>query len=241
MNKFFLIICAVLCVSISLFSQAPNDVIITKSREQISVKVIKVGNDEVEYRKADNTEGPIYTILKKDVASIVYANGAVDVFEEAQSESSSSQANSFSQSAYTESDFTDNQQKMEYVNKTFYLNGTPIPKQEAGNMIGTASYQGFEFWRKAKRNSGWGWALFGLAMFDYTLAIVNYAAGNNGTLALIEGAAFTVGSVVCLSRVEPARKMAVKCYNDAMIEKRKTANSLYITPASEGIGLALHF
>jgi len=57
-----------------------QDVIITKDSRKIPAKVLEVNVDNIRYKKIDNEDGPIYTILKKDVVSILYQNGQTDIF-----------------------------------------------------------------------------------------------------------------------------------------------------------------
>lgn len=61
------------------FSQ---DVIMKKDGEDIQAKILKVGPDEVEYKKHDNPDGPTYSVLKSDILLIEYENGTKDIFEE---------------------------------------------------------------------------------------------------------------------------------------------------------------
>jgi hypothetical protein len=44
------------------------------------VKVIEVGTSEVKYKKLDNLNGPVFSILKSDLLMIKYENGAKDDF-----------------------------------------------------------------------------------------------------------------------------------------------------------------
>ena len=60
-----------------------QDIIITKDAQKIFAKINEVGENVVKYKKFDNLEGPIYTMKKADISSIIYENGTVDVFKEA--------------------------------------------------------------------------------------------------------------------------------------------------------------
>ncbi|HEX8041556.1 MAG TPA: hypothetical protein VF490_20550 [Chryseosolibacter sp.] len=64
------------CIGVC-FSQ---DVITTTNGEDIQAKILKVGTDEIEYKKSDNPDGPVFTMSKSEVRSIVYENGTQDVF-----------------------------------------------------------------------------------------------------------------------------------------------------------------
>jgi hypothetical protein len=57
-----------------------QDVITKKSGEDIQAKVIEVTSAEIKYKKADNVNGPLFTILKSDVLLLRYQDGTKDVF-----------------------------------------------------------------------------------------------------------------------------------------------------------------
>ena len=59
-----------------------QDIISKRSGEEIEARILKVGLTEIEYRRFDNPDGPIYSILKSDLLYIEYENGSHDVFEE---------------------------------------------------------------------------------------------------------------------------------------------------------------
>jgi len=62
------------------FSQ---DIITTKAGEDILAKISEVGHTEIKYRKFDNPDGPMFTLLRSDVLMTRYENGTKDVFNEA--------------------------------------------------------------------------------------------------------------------------------------------------------------
>ena len=57
-----------------------QDIIVTKNAKRIDAKVTEVNVDNVRYINAKNPDGPVYTILKSDIASILYQNGRVETF-----------------------------------------------------------------------------------------------------------------------------------------------------------------
>lgn len=67
------------CASYNVFAQ---DIMIQKDGDEIEVTVIKISNNEVEYKKWSNPDGPSYTIPKSEVFMIKYKNGEKDVFKE---------------------------------------------------------------------------------------------------------------------------------------------------------------
>jgi hypothetical protein len=57
------------------------DILLLRSGEEISVKVLEIGTQEIKYKKCDNQQGPTISVLKNDVFMITYANGSKDVFK----------------------------------------------------------------------------------------------------------------------------------------------------------------
>lgn len=78
LRLFSLLACTVLCsMTSNLFSQ---DVIFLSNGNEIEAKVVKIGRDEIEYKKWSNQDGPTYTEQKANVFMIKYQNGEKDVF-----------------------------------------------------------------------------------------------------------------------------------------------------------------
>lgn len=59
------------------FSQ---DLITKKNGEDLKVKVLEVNITEIKYKKFENLNGPIFSILKSEVLIIRYENGTKDIF-----------------------------------------------------------------------------------------------------------------------------------------------------------------
>jgi len=53
---------------------------VTKDSRRIEAKVTEVNVNDVKYKMFTNQDGPTYTLLKSDIASILYQNGNVDTF-----------------------------------------------------------------------------------------------------------------------------------------------------------------
>ena len=70
---------------IILFASSSNfikaqDTLTMRSGENIIVKIIEVGSNEVKYKKTENLNGPIFSTLKSDLYLIRYENGSKDDF-----------------------------------------------------------------------------------------------------------------------------------------------------------------
>jgi len=79
MKKFIMFFFATFLVANCLFSQ---DIITKKSGEDIQAKVLEVTTTEVKYKKFDNLNGPVFSILKSELLLIRYENGSKDVFND---------------------------------------------------------------------------------------------------------------------------------------------------------------
>lgn len=74
-----------------------QDLIVLKTGDEISSKVLEVTSDVVKYKKWTNQEGPTYSATKAEIFMIKYVNGTKDVFNNltvSGSNSSSSASNS---------------------------------------------------------------------------------------------------------------------------------------------------
>lgn len=79
MKKILFIILTLSLFVTSIFSQ---DTITKKTGEDISAKITEVTQTEIKYKRFDNLEGPIYSILKSEVLIIRYENGTKDIFDD---------------------------------------------------------------------------------------------------------------------------------------------------------------
>jgi hypothetical protein len=77
------ILSLVLLLFICLSANA-QDVITTRKGAVIQAKVTEVTPSEIKYKRFDNLDGPNYTAKKSEIASIVYKNGTIDAFSEAE-------------------------------------------------------------------------------------------------------------------------------------------------------------
>ncbi len=57
-----------------------QDNIVLKNGEDINAKILEIDESVIKYKKYDNQEGPIYTILKNEIFFIKYPNGDKDIF-----------------------------------------------------------------------------------------------------------------------------------------------------------------
>ena len=76
--KKLLVTITMLFISIFSFGQ---DKIVKRDFKEILCKVSEIGTTEIKYKKADNLDGPVYSIKKSEVLKIVFENGSEEKFE----------------------------------------------------------------------------------------------------------------------------------------------------------------
>lgn len=65
--------------SVTLFAQ---DTIVLRNGNEIQALVLEVGVNDIKYKRADNPDGPIYTLEKLKISLIRYTNGSEEVFDD---------------------------------------------------------------------------------------------------------------------------------------------------------------
>jgi len=66
-------------ISVMVFGQ---DIIITKDARRIEAQITEVNANNVKYKRFGSPDSPVYTILKSEISSITYQDGAIEVFKE---------------------------------------------------------------------------------------------------------------------------------------------------------------
>lgn len=77
-KRFFVMLALAVCC----LSALAQDVLVKKDGSSLLGRVEEVTETEVKYRKADNPDGPLYTIKVADLMRINYENGQSDVFSQ---------------------------------------------------------------------------------------------------------------------------------------------------------------
>lgn len=73
---FIIILCA---LSSLIWAQ---DIIVTRDAKRIEAKILEVSKSEVKYKDWSNTEGPTFVLDTREITSVVYSNGSVQLFNE---------------------------------------------------------------------------------------------------------------------------------------------------------------
>lgn len=84
----------ILCLSAlwACGSVSAQDVIVTRDSKRIDASVQEISDTEVRYKRQDNPDGPVFVLKTSEIASIVFANGEVQSFENVGSQQRSEQS-----------------------------------------------------------------------------------------------------------------------------------------------------
>lgn len=67
-------------MSIFALNFSAQDIIMESTGQEIKAKIIEVNLNDIKYKKFNNSNGPVYTILKSSVFMIKYENGEREMF-----------------------------------------------------------------------------------------------------------------------------------------------------------------
>ena len=79
MKKILFFVILFITLAVSAFAQ---DMIVLTNGNIIEAKILEVLPTEIRYRRFDNLNGPIHVVLKREVYSIKYENGVVDIINQ---------------------------------------------------------------------------------------------------------------------------------------------------------------
>lgn len=79
MKRITLILSALIFGATAAMAQ---DIITKRNGEDVEAKIVEVNQNDLRYKKANNPDGPTYTIAKKDVLLVRYQNGTNEIFDD---------------------------------------------------------------------------------------------------------------------------------------------------------------
>ena len=136
-----------LCMAATATAQ---DVIVMKDQTTVMSKVLEINSTEIKYKKWNNLDGPIYSILRSEVVSINYENGEVERFNEATSNQSIQNNQQNTYSPQVNRGYMEESASFPAAMK---LNGRRLTHEEVQNLVDEQTYQ---LYLKGKRQVNYG-------------------------------------------------------------------------------------
>jgi hypothetical protein len=101
MKKHLILATILFFVSVSAAMYA-QDVVITKKGNIIEAKILEIGSEEVKYKEFNSLNGPDRFMKKSEIASIIYSNGQMFIFEKETPQYSTEKAPQYSKTEKVE-------------------------------------------------------------------------------------------------------------------------------------------
>jgi hypothetical protein len=171
MKKLAITFLSLLWMSTLCYAQ---DVIVTLKAEKINAKILEVGTDEIKYKKFDYQTGPIFTLKKSEIVSIIYENGSVDVFT-----ASTEPASPTGEVKYFDGDDDDNDQDS-YSRGNYYIKGmAPMGKREYKDFLSRTCPKAYQKFRTGEKLYNAGIVTISVGGAMVLTGIICMAVGNN--------------------------------------------------------------
>lgn len=238
LRLFSLFTCMILLgMNTNLFSQ---DVIFLSNGNEINAKIIKIGDSEIEYKKWNNQEGPIYTEKKSNIFMIKYQNGEKDIFEH----NMNNNRNNTNINEANKANLSNNLITYADYDKVFYK-GKRISNDELEHLLKTNCMAAYEQYASGKHKRNAAITLRSIAFVflaaslplylsdDYDLMIIASGLDITGTAMMITS--FPLGGVG-----KNQMKDSFDTYN-SNIKNNNNISLNFGACSSGGIGFSLKF
>lgn len=240
LKLFSLLASIILCNITNLFSQ---DVIFLSNGNEIEVKIIKIGDTEIEYKKWSNQDGPTYIEKTSNIFMIKYQNGEKDIFEKKQN-------NVNEQSVVITKPHED--MSIEIVGGRYYYQGKQITTKEQlldiykKNNCNNA-YNVYESAIQGNKSGtimyciGLPLAAVGIPLFITGLLESNDILSAIGAPMAIAGPIFFIGGLSMVVSSNNEARRSIDIYNNQIAKKNQNISLNFGTCSTGGIGLSLKF
>ena len=245
-----------------IFSWA-QDIIITTNSERIDAKVTEVSDKEVKYKRADNPNGPLYVLSTAKIASIVYKNGSVSVFNNKQA------ASNKSVNVKDEDDLPAGG-VIQKIDDYYWMGDKRMNEETYFKYIEDNCEEAWDRYCSGRRMTRAGFALLGIGagftvlgttlaatqigVYTYTYnprtgevydtdysSYRDYGVYAAGVAFSVVGAATLAASVPLIVVGTIRKKTTLDTYNEECTTPQKPAMSLNLQSGRDGLGLAFKF
>ncbi|MDR0796751.1 MAG: hypothetical protein LBE79_12015 [Tannerella sp.] len=255
-RQFLLSVCfiAFACAS---FSQ---DLIVTKDSKKIEAKVTEINVDNVKYKVFTNQDGPVYTLPKSSIQTIVFQNGQVETFEDQTTSTSATRT----PSNFAGAQPTPATQPTQPRSQTTTSPAAPAQQRtqvgySGARRLSTAetlaemqiNYPAlFSQYNAGRRMKSAGWTLTGLGIGALVLGTAVGVAGQEnydveqeeaGAIIAATGVILVATGIPILAVGAGKRRRALKAFNNQYYATEQPASRFQINLHPNSIGLAYVF
>ena len=243
-----------------------GDIIVTTSSERIDAKIVEVSETEIKYKRQDNLNGPTFVLSTSKIATIIYANGSVQAFEQKKQQPTTTTYGSGAINTSHSSDYRPGM--IEKKGDYYWLGDTRMDEEQYFAYIQKNCEAAWDSYRLGNRlwragfgllGAGGGIWLTGLIVTCTTMGTYTYTYNVNtgqiynsslkvnwdqyyaGVSLLAIGSAALTASVPLIVVGAIKRNNSHNVYNEECAPKNTAALSLDLQASQNGLGLALKF
>lgn len=262
MKKLYILALAMVCCVLNVIAAGKVDLIIKMNSEKIEALIQEVSNKEIRYKKANNPNGPMFVMDLEEVATIMYANGEVQVIEHKaapqpiqQPQQNYSGYDYGNNSGYNNNGYNNSfnggynngfndfsQGPMRHLGKDEYMiEGHRLKGKELNYFLQNNCPKAYK-WHKTWHNCEIaGWCLLGVG--GALVLACGLGAIDEGSVAYgcIPGIAILAGSVPLVACGNIYKKRTHMVFNQYCAQSQAFQAELKLTASPNGLGLALSF
>ena len=219
-----LIFCLASAGSISAQSRK-NDNILKRDSSVIEAVILTVTDQTIQYKKVSDPQGPVFHILKNDVAKVIYGNGETETFKQQQvSRASPENVILYPMNPWIQNGFTDDLKPWRTEDlksaHTFYnskAKGAKIAGIVAASIGGAATIAGIILVSRPREYNGYGYYYSEKRDLGTGLIVAGLVAGTTiGTIGLVRSTVY---------------RRKAKLVNEELIKRKEALGQLGIQPA----------
>jgi len=247
-----------MCLMVFTFACFAQDVIVTRDSKKIEARVTEISVDMVKYRMFDNLDGPVYSLPKSNIVSIVFQNGLVETFDQATPTTTTPATNAQATTTPTTNAPTTTAARPQTtaVATSTQRSSAYTTAPRRLTTAETLSEMQFNYprlysqWRAGQRMKGVGWGLTGVGIGSMVLGIAIGVSGEEngdddqseaGAVITAAGICLTTAGITVLAIGAGKRRRAIRAFNNQYYSMEQVTPQFQLKVAPNSVGLAYVF
>ena len=222
-----------------------QDIIVTKDSKRIEAKVTEINADDIKYKLFDNQDGPVYSLLKSNIVTIIYQNGMVEIFEQETATATTTVTTAPAVRSRTAPTVVAAQSTSTYnpAQRRLTTAETLLAMQVNYPRL-------YSQWRSGQRMKGVGWGLTGVGIGSLICGIAIVVDGTDngdeeqevaGAVIATAGVCLITGGVTVLAIGAGKRRRAISAFNNQYYSLEQSAPQFQFNVYPNRVGLAYVF
>jgi len=247
-GKRFMKIKLLLFLLLTAFVAYGQDIIVKRNTDEIQAKIIEVTMSEIKYKNWNNLDGPTYVISKTEVFMVKYANGEKESFADHSNSTNNSQAavqnDNVSFPSSTEYEYYPKAQSL------LLINGEIATVEQSKQILGEDTYRRLSI-NKLWEGVGYFLEIIGGCTIGAGIGLIAdmkidgynryYPYRKEGLICIGSGFAIAGVGLIMAVAFPKKNKSIVESYNNLSVYNKQSTHHVFLTPASTGIGVTIHF